>query len=254
MIDTTGPGTHSAHQRLRRAAMGIAISSLFRWALGTGGEYKIAMVGLDNAGKTTILYRLCAIPSAAARCAQTHDASPSLRRHLGEVITTNPTVGSNVEEVVHRNVRFSVWDLGGQEKLRKVWSTYYVGASAVILVIDSLDRDRLPSVREELAGIIACEVSPAATHPPDACPVRASPERTRSHAFVLSQELRRAALLVLANKQDLEGAMSPIEITQQLQLHLNKEHAWQIQPCSALTGDGLVEGMDWVAHTLQNKQ
>ena len=50
-------------------------------------------------------------------------------------------------------------------------------------------------------------------------------------------------LLILANKQDLEGAMSPIEITQQLKLHLNKDHAWQIQPCSALTGAGLFEGM-----------
>ena len=81
--------------------MGLSLSSLYGWAFG-GGEYKVVMVGLDNAGKTTILYRL----------------------HLGEAIDTNPTVGSNVEEVVHRNVRFQVWDLGGQEKLRRVWTTY----------------------------------------------------------------------------------------------------------------------------------
>jgi|TARA_B110001469_G_scaffold108700_1_gene109468 ADP-ribosylation factor-like protein 5B len=74
------------------------------------------------------------------------------------VIQTNPTVGSNVEEVMHRNVRFQVWDLGGQDKLRKVWSTYYVGAHAVVLVVDSMDRERLDIVREELATIVAHEV------------------------------------------------------------------------------------------------
>ena len=80
-----------------------------------------------------------------------------MRRHLGDVIQTNPTVGSNVEEVMHRNVRFQVWDLGGQDKLRKVWSTYYVGAHAVVLVVDSMDRERLDIVREELATIVAHE-------------------------------------------------------------------------------------------------
>ncbi len=185
--------------------MGLAFSTLTdyvsSWVFG-GVEYKVVMVGLDNAGKSTILYRL----------------------HLGEVIKTNPTVGSNVEEVVHRNVRFNVWDLGGQEKLRKVWSTYYVGAHAVVLVIDSMDRERLPLVSDELAAITA------------------------------NEELRRAALLVLANKQDLDGAMSAIEITQALKLHLNKEHAWQIQPTSAVNGTGLMEGMDWLAHTLRTKR
>ena len=143
--------------------MGLAFSSLYNYLVG-GQQYKVVMVGLDNAGKTTILYRL----------------------NLGDVITTNPTVGSNVEEVTHRSVRFQVWDLGGQDKLRKVWSTYYVGAHAVILVIDSMDRERLPLVRDELASITA------------------------------NDELRRAILLVLANKQDLAGTMSPMEITQQV--------------------------------------
>ena len=212
--------------------MGLSLSTLYSWAFG-GGEYKVVMVGLDNAGKTSILYRL----------------------HLGEVIDTNPTVGSNVEEVVHRNVRFQVWDLGGQAKLRRVWTTYYVGAHAVVLVIDSTDRERLTLVRDELAAITENEV-------------RAEPRRTRAARLSLppgltlvgratrpsAQELRRAVLLVLANKQDLDGAMTPVEITQQLKLHLNKEHSWQIQPCSALTGSGLFEGMDWVAHTLRTKR
>ena len=80
------------------------------------------------------------------------------RRHLGDVISTHPTVGSNVEEVTHRNVRFQVWDLGGQDKLRKVWATYYCGAHAVVLVVDSTDRARLGVVRDELAAITSHEV------------------------------------------------------------------------------------------------
>ena len=65
---------------------------------------------------------------------------------------------------MHRNVRFQVWDLGGQDKLRKVWSTYYVGAHAVVLVVDSMDRERLDIVREELATIVAHEVPPRPRH------------------------------------------------------------------------------------------
>ncbi|KAL1526371.1 hypothetical protein AB1Y20_015084 [Prymnesium parvum] len=181
--------------------MGLTFSSLYHFIFG-GGQFKVVMVGLDNAGKSTILYRL----------------------HLGDVISTHPTVGSNVEEVVHRNVHFQMWDLGGQDKLRKVWSTYYCGAHAVVLVVDSTDRQRLSIVREELEAITSHE------------------------------DLRTAALLVLANKQDVQGALTAVEITEQLKLHSNKDHAWQIQPCSAITGKGLLEGMDWIAHTLRNKR
>lgn len=66
-------------------------------------EHKIVMVGLDNAGKTTILYQFL----------------------MNEVVQTSPTIGSNVEEVIFRNIHFLVWDLGGQQSLRSAWSTYY---------------------------------------------------------------------------------------------------------------------------------
>ena len=54
------------------------------------------MVGLDAAGKTTILYKL----------------------KLGEVVTTIPTIGFNVEQVDYKNISFTVWDVGGQDKIR----------------------------------------------------------------------------------------------------------------------------------------
>lgn len=83
------------------------------------------MVGLDNAGKTTILYQFL----------------------MNEVVHTSPTIGSNVEEVVWRNIHFLVWDLGGQQSLRAAWSTYYTNTEVrfhnacvkvFILVINSI--------------------------------------------------------------------------------------------------------------------
>lgn len=47
-------------------------------------------------------------------------------RLLNEVVATNPTIGSNVEEFVYKNIRFLMWDLGGQEVLRASWNTYYL--------------------------------------------------------------------------------------------------------------------------------
>ena len=215
--------------------MGAGFSYLYHRIFG-GGEYKVVMVGLDNAGKSTILYRLCGTASPA------HAAAPSLHsctparvcRHLGDVIQTNPTVGSNVEEVMHRNVRFQVWDLGGQDKLRKVWSTYYVGAHAVVLVVDSMDRERLDIVREELSAIVTHEVQPPPRRPRAA--QRHSAVATEGRRPSAVQDLSGSALLVLANKQDVEGAMTAMEISQSLKLHSLKQQSWQIQACSAVTG------------------
>ena len=63
------------------------------------------MVGLDAAGKTTILYKL----------------------KLGETTTTIPTIGFNVETVTYRNINFTVWDVGGQQVIRPLWHHYYPG-------------------------------------------------------------------------------------------------------------------------------
>ena len=90
--------------------MGIALSKLWG-VLFSGKNYKVVIVGLDNAGKTTTLYKL----------------------HLGDVVVTQPTIGSNVEHISHRNVHFEAWDLGGQDTLRPSWQSYYLNAHAIIL-------------------------------------------------------------------------------------------------------------------------
>ena len=95
-------------------------------------EMRILMVGLDAAGKTTILYKL----------------------KLGEVVTPIPTIGFNVEEVTYKNISFHVWDVGGQDKIRQLWRHYYTNTQGIIFVVDSNDRDRIDDAREELHKMI----------------------------------------------------------------------------------------------------
>merc|ERR1712078_391930 len=86
------------------------------------------MVGLDNAGKTTVLYKL----------------------KLGEVVNTIPTIGFNVETVEYKNISFNVWDVGGQTKIRPLWRHYFQNTQGLIFVVDSNDRERIHETREEL--------------------------------------------------------------------------------------------------------
>ena len=81
--------------------MGILISTLIE-QLFPSTPCRILMIGLDNAGKTTLLYKL----------------------KLGEVVTTLPTIGFNVETAEYINISFTVRDVGGQTKMRPLWQHY----------------------------------------------------------------------------------------------------------------------------------
>ncbi len=111
--------------------MGLQISRMMERLFGKT-EMRILMVGLDAAGKTTILYKL----------------------KLGEVVTTIPTIGFNVETVDYKNISFTVWDVGGQDKIRPLWRHYYQNTQGLIFVVDSNDRDRIEPAREELHKMI----------------------------------------------------------------------------------------------------
>jgi len=181
--------------------MGSALAKL--WArLTSKTEMRILMVGLDAAGKTTILYKL----------------------KLGEVVTTIPTIGFNVETVEYKNISFTVWDVGGQDKIRPLWRHYYQNTQGVIFVLDSNDRDRTEQAKEELTRMLA------------------------------EDELRDAILLVFANKQDLPNAMKVQEATERLGLNKLRNRQWYIQGTAATTGDGLYEGLDWLSSTLSKKK
>jgi len=185
--------------------MGTALSSLFAipspWAPWSCPQYSLAMVGLDAAGKTTILYKM----------------------KIGEIITTVPTIGFNVETVEYKNLRFTMWDIGGQDKLRPLWKHYFKGTNGVIFVVDSNDRDRVCKARDEL------------------------------HKILREDELRNAAVLVFANKQDLPNAMSSSCLSEKLGLR-SIRHPWFIQEACATTGEGLYEGLDWLAQNVSNRR
>jgi len=161
-------------------------------------EMRILMVGLDAAGKTTILYKL----------------------KLGEVVTTIPTIGFNVETVEYKNISFTVWDVGGQDKIRPLWRQYYQNTQGVIFVVDSNDRDRIQDAKDELNRMLS------------------------------ESELENAVVLVFANKQDLPNAIPVADLTQQLGLADMRNRQWYIQSTCATTGDGLYEGLDWLSKTV----
>lgn len=101
--------------------MGSVIAKLWKSIASGPKPLRILMVGLDNAGKTTILYKL----------------------KIGEVVTTIPTIGFNVENVEYKNLKFTVWDVGGQQTIRQLWKHYYSNTDGIIFVIDSHDNRRL---------------------------------------------------------------------------------------------------------------
>ena len=88
-------------------------------------------------------------------------------------VLTDRAVGFNVETVEYKNIQFTVWDVGGQDKIRPLWRHYFQNTQGIIFVVDSNDRDRIVEAREELQRMLN------------------------------EDELREAILLVFANKQDL---------------------------------------------------
>jgi len=179
--------------------MGL-FQSIFKGLFGKK-EMRILMVGLDAAGKTTILYKL----------------------KLGEIVTTIPTIGFNVETVEYKNISFTVWDVGGQDKIRPLWRHYFQNTQGLIFVVDSNDRERAQEAKEELNRMLS------------------------------EDELRDAVLLVFANKQDLPNAMNAAELTDKLALHTIKSRSWYIQATCATSGDGLYEGLDWLSNELKKR-
>ncbi|KAI3839861.1 hypothetical protein MKW98_010166 [Papaver atlanticum] len=179
--------------------MGVTFTKHFS-QLFAKKNIRILMVGLDAAGKTTILYKL----------------------RLGEIVSTIPTIGFNVENVEYKSISFTVWDVGGQDKIRPLWKYYYQNTQGLIFVVDSSDRERIVEARDEL------------------------------HKLMNEDELRNAVLLIFANKQDLPNAMSAAEITDKLGLHSVRKRRWYIQSTCATSGEGLYEGLEWLSSNAAN--
>ena len=156
------------------------------------------------------------------------------RLKLGEVVVAMPTMGFNVESLALGSVSFTVWDIGGRSKTRSLWRHYMANADALIWVVDSTDRQRLDNAAdpEESFGC----------------------SRQELHKALAEDELRDVVLLVFANKQDLPTAMSSQEISQRLGLPMLTNKQWLIQGCSAATGEGLNEGLQWLSEAVKRQK
>ena len=168
---------------------------------GSTTPCRLLMLGLDAAGKTTILYKM----------------------KLNETVNTIPTIGFNVETLQYKNLEFNCWDIGGQTKLRGLWQHYFENTQGLIYVVDSNDADRIAESAESLN-------------------------------YVLSDEsMSDVPILIYANKMDLPNALTVPEITDRLGLHMLRNRKWQVQASNAARGDGLYEGMDWLAKNVNTK-
>lgn len=179
--------------------MGVKFSSLWPRLFGTKRDMRILILGLDCAGKTALLYKL----------------------KLGDLVPTVPTIGFSCESVQYKNVTFTCWDIGGQDKIRMLWRHYFQNTQAIMYLIDSADPDRFELAADEIARLI---------NEPD---------------------LDRCPVLILANKQDLPQAapVSQIAETVESRTQLSKQHSrkWMIRTLSVVSGDGMYEALDWIA-------
>nr|CAD2150866.1 unnamed protein product [Meloidogyne enterolobii] len=165
-----------------------------------GRELRILLLGLDNAGKTTILKKLAA----------------------EDVTHITPTQGFNIKSVMADDVRLNVWDIGGQRKIRPYWKNYFDNTDVLIYVIDSSDRKRFDETAMELSELLE------------------------------EEKLKNVPMLVFANKQDLLTSAKASEIAGGLQLVKIRDRSWQIQACSALSGEGIKDGMEWISKNIKN--
>jgi small GTP-binding protein len=157
------------------------------------------MLGLDAAGKTSILYY----------------------HKLGEIVTTIPTIGFNVETVTSGKTELTVWDVGGRDKIRPLWRHYYQNTQALVFVVDSVDRERLTDAKEAL------------------------------HSMLIEDELRDVPVAIALNKRDLSHCMTREEMVEKLELKkLQKQRPCEaflttIKPTSEVTSE-MDKLMEWI--------
>jgi ADP-ribosylation factor 6 len=154
-------------------------------------EMRLLMLGLDAAGKTSRRSSVQCSPfltfpsdpvQAKVKSVGNHDPdwSVAVAQSALSLTLILSAVGFNVETVTYKNVKFNVWDVGGQDKIRPLWRHYYTGTQGLVFVVDSSDRDRIDEARQEL------------------------------HRILSDREMKDCLLLVFANKQDLPGGEGAI--------------------------------------------
>eukprot|EP01059_Diplonema_ambulator_P021296 TRINITY_DN3538_c0_g1_i1.p1 TRINITY_DN3538_c0_g1~~TRINITY_DN3538_c0_g1_i1.p1 ORF type:complete len:185 (+),score=65.20 TRINITY_DN3538_c0_g1_i1:548-1102(+) len=165
-------------------------------------EMRILMLGLDNAGKTTIVKKF----------------------NNEDINTISPTLGFNIQSLQYKEYTLNIWDVGGQQTLRSYWRNYYEQTDALIWVVDSHDEARLNDCKKELFNLLD------------------------------EEKLAGATLLIFMNKQDLPTALPKEKIVELLGLRdISTNRHINIIGCSAVTGAGLEEGIEWVVNDIASR-
>ncbi|TWW54971.1 ADP-ribosylation factor-like protein 3 [Takifugu flavidus] len=180
----------------------------------TEKEVRIVLLGLDNAGKTTLLKSLAS--------EDVNTITPT--QVMGFTFNMFCGIGFNIKSVASHGMKLNVWDIGGQRKIRPFWKKYLENTDLLIYVIDSADKKRFEETGLELSELID------------------------------EENLKGVPVLIFANKQDLATASPASEIAEGLNLHTYRDRQWQIQACSAVSGEGVQDGMNWICNNIANKK
>ncbi|PSN75025.1 P-loop containing nucleoside triphosphate hydrolase protein [Corynespora cassiicola Philippines] len=226
-------------------------------------EYSILLLGLDNAGKTTLLEQI------KAHYGTSH---PNLK--------TVPTVGQNVATVAlpppNPPIYLKIWDVGGQHSLRGLWTSYYSSCHAIVFVIDSSDvgdaslADLAQQALEEGGGgggggSGSAEggggAAGAGTARNDYDTGRLDECRLVLESVLQNEDAEGVPILVLANKQDREDCVEVVRIKEGFVRKVfeggkgaNVRDS-RVLPCSALTGTGVQEAVEWLCSRVRwNKE
>lgn len=213
-------------------------------------EYSILLLGLDAAGKTTLLNQINSI----------YDASSS-HQDPGKTV---PTVGQNVSTITLPDMYLKLWDVGGQQTLRKLWQSYYRSAHAIIFVLDSTDLGDADI--SKLTSSTDPSLPPTTPRTPFlSLGFEESASRLAECRIVLENILSEAdaegvPLLVLANKQDREDSLEVVRIKEGFVRRVVEGEKGgsvrdsRVLPCSALTGTGVKEAVEWISSRVKWNQ
>ena len=163
-----------------------------------------------------------------------------------------PTVGFNVECIKYGAHRLAIYDIGGQDMTRNLWQHYYNDTRAIIFMIDSADQYRLLPDNGHCNSNEDIKEDTYDDNNDDKTKLKSS----ASVKEELTNLLNEPALahcknyLIFANKQDLDNALSPFDLEAKLGLRGCEDKNLHFQASSAIKGEGIKEGLDWLINAV----